>query len=195
MSEIEDETNLKEVILQELSVKENTISGLHRAMVERGLKLHRLVLTGYLRALTELEILEERDVTPSKLYSIGKKVSSDLYATIGKVALSMDPDEAPEIALNILYYLFGRPVFLREIERCGVLPPRSYKKVMPAERLKYISKLGRSGIAISANSFMLEPEIPDPSILGDTYIKILNEVFDLKRFSKDTEHNPQTTLQ
>ena len=68
MSVLEPGMILKASILQILAAKDCTISGIHNALREQGIEVHRLILTGYLRAMKDLEILEEQEVKPSKLY-------------------------------------------------------------------------------------------------------------------------------
>ncbi|MCL4452390.1 MAG: hypothetical protein M1327_07205 [Candidatus Thermoplasmatota archaeon] len=193
MSVLEPGINLKASILQILAAKDCTISGIHNALREQGIEVHRLILTGYLRALKDLEILDEQEVKPSKLYSLSKKTTSDIYSIVGKVASSIDEDKAPEIALGILSTMFNRPIFLREIERCGLISPRRYQKVVPPDRIKYIEKLGAAGVPVPPNSIMIEPDstfkIPD-----DIMMRILFEAFNLRRYSRESNKSPQQTL-
>ena len=193
MSVLEPGMNLKASILQILAAKDCTISGIHNALRDQGIEVHRLILTGYLRAMKDLEILEEQEVKPSKLYSLSTKTTSDIYNIVGRVASSIDEDKAPEIALGILSTLFNRPIFLREIERCGLISPRKYQKVVPPDRVKYIEKLGAAGVAVPPNSIMIEPDgtfkIPD-----DVMMRILYEAFNLKRYSRESNRSPQQTL-
>ena len=57
MTVLQTDIDLKESILQILAVRENTISGIHVKLKEMGIDTHRLVLTGYLRAMKDMEIL------------------------------------------------------------------------------------------------------------------------------------------
>jgi hypothetical protein len=193
MSVLEPPVNLKASILQILAAKNSTISGIQKALKEQGIEVHRLILTGYLRAMKDLEVLDEREVRPSKLYSLSTKTTSDIYSTVGKVATSIDEGKAPEIVLGILSTLFNRPIFIREIERCGLISPRKYRKVVPPDRIKYIEKLGAAGVAVPPNSIMIEPDdtfkIPD-----DVMFRLLFEAFNLKRYSRESNRSPQQTL-
>ncbi len=194
MTVLQTDTDLKESILQILAVRENTISGIHVKLKEMGIDTHRLVLTGYLRAMKDMEILVEKEIKPSKLYFISEKTSSDIYNIVGKVSQSINEESSPEIALSILFTLFKRPIFMREIERCGLLAPRRYNKVMPSDRLKYIEKLTRAGVSIPSNSIMIEPEGDSLRISDDILIRVLNEAFNLKRYSREYDRSPQQTL-
>ena len=194
MTVLQTDTDLKESILQILAVRENTISGIHVKLKEMGIDTHRLVLTGYLRAMKDMEILVEKEIKPSKLYFISEKTSSDIYNIVGKVSQSINEESSPEIALSILFTLFKRPIFMREIERCGLLAPRRYTKVMPSDRLKYIEKLTRAGVSIPSNSIMIEPEDDSLRISDDILLRVLNEAFNLKRYSREYDRSPQQTL-
>lgn len=68
---MEEKLNLK--LLKLLEGKQLSISGLSRELKAEGIDEHRLILTGYLRALRDLEILEEKDVPPSKIYALPEK--------------------------------------------------------------------------------------------------------------------------
>ena len=60
-------------VMELLDGKQLSISGLSRELKAEGIEEHRLVLTGYLRALRDLELLEETEVPPSKIYSLPEK--------------------------------------------------------------------------------------------------------------------------
>ncbi len=68
---MEEKLNLK--LLELLEGRRLSISGLSRELKARGIDEHRLVLTGYLRALRDLKILEEIEVPPSKIYALPAK--------------------------------------------------------------------------------------------------------------------------
>ncbi|MCL2863609.1 MAG: hypothetical protein FWE54_05975 [Methanimicrococcus sp.] len=47
-----------------------SISGITRELKARNLNEHRLIVTGYLRALHDLDCLNEFDLSPSKIYTL-----------------------------------------------------------------------------------------------------------------------------
>jgi hypothetical protein len=194
MKTLDANSDLKETILLILADQECTISGLHGKLKEKGIEIHRLVLTGYLRSMRDMEMLVEKEVKPSKLYYINDKVHSDIYSIVGRVSKSIDEERSPEIALSILFSLFGRPVFIREIERCGLPPPRKYSKVMPPERLKYIERLNKAGVSIPSNSVMVEPEEKSSTLSYDVMSRILDEAISIRRYAKENPGSPQQTL-
>lgn len=194
MTALKEEQEIRSTIMSILSNGDETISGLHKEISKRGLTMHRLVLTGYLRALKEMGLLDEKEIKPSKVYSLGKRSESDIYSVVGRISLLMDEERAPEVALHILYDLFERPIFMREIERCNVGSPRAYRRIIPEDRIHYLDKLNKSGIIIPQNSYMVEPN-DDPNWSQDqVFKKILFETFDLKRLARDIAKGPQRTL-
>ncbi len=195
MSSLSEEKDLKSLILTILSSGDETISGIHKEITGQGLKTHRLVLTGYLRALKDIGLLDEKEIKPSKVYSLGRRSGSDIYSIVGRIASLIDEERAPEVALRILYELLDRPVFMREVERCSVGSPRAYRRTVPDERMHYVEKLNRSGIMIPQNSYMVEPEDDYEDDGAQVFKKILFEAFDLKKLARDnSSKGPQKTL-
>lgn len=113
--------SFKNIIFQELEKSDKSISSLHRSLKENGHKVHRLVLTGYLKAMEEMGFLVSRDFPPSKVYSISATAEKDIYETVGIIIKNMDrPEETkPEIGFYFFQKLFRRPIFKAELERVG----------------------------------------------------------------------------
>lgn len=96
-------------ILELLADKQLSISGLTRELKAGGVDEHRLILTGYLRALRDLNILQEIEVPPSKIYAMPESsVDSQpeepaAAGTAGTAGLSENSrkPENPENAENI----------------------------------------------------------------------------------------------
>jgi len=99
-----------------------SISALAKELESKGFKHHRLILTGYLRAMTDLGHLKERDVPPSKIYQVSKALPDSVYELIGKTCrkMSNDPDD---LILCTLYKIFKRPIFESELKASGVNRP------------------------------------------------------------------------
>lgn len=133
---MEEKLNLK--LLELLEGKQLSISGLSRELKARGIDEHRLVLTGYLRALRDLEILEETEVPPSKIYALPEK-TTELLSEKGKGSRSpelSDPEEVYSIlkaqllkinldfripvGVYVVSRLFERPCFRRELKLIGI---------------------------------------------------------------------------
>ncbi|WNY26704.1 hypothetical protein MsAm2_04770 [Methanolapillus ohkumae] len=54
-----------------------SISGITRELKKRGIHEHRLIVTGYLRALNDLKRLNEFDLSPSKIYTLPSQMKLD----------------------------------------------------------------------------------------------------------------------
>ncbi|AKB55459.1 hypothetical protein A9239_10825 [Methanosarcina sp. A14] len=141
---MEEKLNFK--LLELLEGKQLSISGLSRELKAIGIDEHRLVLTGYLRALRDLEILEETEVPPSKIYALpekgkesssekGKESSSEkgkesrspelsdpeeIYFILRSQLLKIDLDFRIPVGVYVVSKLFERPCFRRELKLLGI---------------------------------------------------------------------------
>ncbi len=144
------EKNLKELILSYLKRSETSISGLARTLEEAGYKLHRLLLTGYLRALADLGYIRQKEIPPSKVYTVAAGRERNLYELLGEYCRDLEPDErkAASLCISVLQRLFRRPIFLREVRECGF--PRGYDSMMveQEERQEARKSLMKVGIKI-----------------------------------------------
>ncbi len=131
-----EKLNLK--VMELLDGKQLSISGLTRELKAEGIEEHRLVLTGYLRALRDLEFLNEREVPPSKIYALpekgktplpenGKEPSptasstpEDIYLISRNQLLKIDLDFRIPVGVYVIYRLFERPCFRRELKLAGI---------------------------------------------------------------------------
>lgn len=113
--------SLKGIIMQELDKDDKSISSLYRILKDEDHKLHRLVLTGYLKAMEDMGVLRSKEIPPSKVYSISITAEKDIYESIGEQCRNLEvPDvKRPAIAMYVLQKLLKRPVFLGEIRRMG----------------------------------------------------------------------------
>ena len=140
----EEKLNLK--LLKLLEGRQLSISGLSRVLKTEGIDEHRLVLTGYLRALRDLKILEEIEVPPSKLYSLPDKIkealsekaketlqekgkesklpepsdTEDIYSIFRTQLLKIDLDLRIPVGVYVISRLFERPCFRRELKLIGI---------------------------------------------------------------------------
>lgn len=144
------EESMKELLLSYLKSSETSISGLARRLEEDGYKLHRLLLTGYLRALADLGYVREKDIPPSKVYTIASGREKNLYEMLGEFCRDFEVDErkAAKLAVSVLQRLFRRPIFLREVRECGF--PSGYESLMveQEEREEARKSLMKVGIKI-----------------------------------------------
>lgn len=182
-------------ILQILSNGENSISGVLKELNSMGTEMHRLMLTGYLKAMADLGILRERDIKPSKIYSIDMSSKRDIYSIVGSVSREFGEDLMADHALTLLGTIFGRPVFLKEIERCNVGLPRNYRKVVPPKRKQYIEQLSKVGLAIPESNFMMEPTSNrDAKTVNHLLRLLIAQGFDLREEYMGKNNSVQKTL-
>jgi DNA-binding HxlR family transcriptional regulator len=115
------DSSFRGVIMQQLSTEDKSISSLHRTLADEGYKVHRLVLTGYLKAMEDMGVLKAKDIPPSKVYSICTSVQRDVYQSVGERCRNLEvaDERKPAIALYVFQRLFKRPVFLGEMQRAG----------------------------------------------------------------------------
>lgn len=194
MDSLKAPKTLKEEIISELVEEEKSISGLQKSLETKGVNTHRLVLTGYLKALVDVGILKEKEIKPSRIYSVQTVPGKDLYELVGTASKRISREDAGDHALELLYYLFNRPVFVREIERCDVDLPRHYKTVVPARRLEYIARLNEQGIKIPQNNMMMEPLARDAPKLIIMLRDLISISLDVKRYIMPDQEGTQTTL-
>lgn len=140
---MEEKLNLK--LLELLEGRQLSISGLSRELKAGGIDEHRLILTGYLRALRDLNILAEIEVPPSKIYSLPEKVeeylpekieepspekgkerkhsegdSEDVYSIFKSQLLKIDLDLRIPVGVYVVSRLFERPCFRKELKLMGI---------------------------------------------------------------------------
>ncbi len=174
------EENLKELILSYLKRSEASISGLARNLAADGYKLHRLLLTGYLRALADMGYVREKEIPPSKVYVVASGRERNLYELVGDACRDLEPDErkAASLAISVLQRLFHRPIFLREVQECGF--PRGYESLIvdQEEREESRKKLMKVGIKIPIS----EPAYKVAEKRDDRREEILTQLI-LERFA------------
>jgi hypothetical protein len=131
-----EKLNLK--VIELLDGRQLSISGLSRELKAGGIEEHRLVLTGYLRALRDLELLEEIEVPPAKIYALpekgrelppeksrelrpaGSSNPEDIYLIFRTQLLKIDLDFRIPVGVYVISRLFERPCFRRELKLAGV---------------------------------------------------------------------------
>ncbi|AKB85900.1 hypothetical protein [Methanococcoides methylutens] len=113
-----------------LEKKQLSISGISRELKAEGFDEHRLILTGYLRALRDMNKLNEVEIPPSKIYVCvegSETLDNDLYSMMAKHLHSLDPDSRFPVAVCILSSIFERPIFKEELKIMGVNDPHIRK--------------------------------------------------------------------
>lgn len=112
-----------------------SISGITRELKSRDFNEHRLIVTGYLRALKDMDYLNEFDLSPSKIYTlktdeknavaftkVKKEVkTADIYSLVGdKLSKMTSAATKIETAVYIFMTLFDRPCFESELNAAGI---------------------------------------------------------------------------
>ena len=83
------EKDLRDLVIEVLKKDPTSISGLARELSGRGVKMHRLELTGYLKALADLDILKQKDIKPAKVFSVSGARERSLYEMVGDCVNAM----------------------------------------------------------------------------------------------------------
>ena len=183
---------LKEDIFDILKNDGKSISALSRDLEERGINIHRLILTGYLRALTDYNYLKEKEVPPAKVYMPVKGKEKDIYEMVGEFSRKLET--GPDADLLVLYCLsrlFKRPVFFEELRKAGVRDMPSAKQV-GIERQEAKKFIQRAGLKV--NDLNLVYRHDDPA-MASRYEDVLSMVLcDLMSFSRLVRDTKQTKL-
>lgn len=106
-----------------LKGRQLSISGVTRELKEKGIDEHRLVMTGYLRALKDLRKLNEVEIPPSKVYSlveVEQVDTGDIYSLIAENIKSLESAFMIPVAAYVLSKTLERPVFKEEFIRMGI---------------------------------------------------------------------------
>jgi hypothetical protein len=113
--------NLKDLIVSSVRTRERSISAMAKDLAVIGYKFHRLYLAGYLKALSDVGVLREKEIPPAKVYTASTYRGKSLYECVGEKVRAVEPDPRaqPRLAASVLSRLFRRPVFLRELRECG----------------------------------------------------------------------------
>jgi len=116
------EKDMKELILEILKKDQMSISGVSRELASKGVRLHRLELTGYLKALADMNVLKSKDIKPAKVFSASASREKNLYELVGEScsAYAKTADQRATLAAFCLQRLFKRAVFDMEVKRCGL---------------------------------------------------------------------------
>jgi hypothetical protein len=179
--------DLRELITEVLKMDPASISGISRKLAAKGVKIHRLELTGYLKALADLNILKEKDIKPAKVFSMSTGGERSLYQMIGdSVAAHAVQADRATLATYCLQKLFRRAVFEMEVRRCGIEGTADGRKATPDERSDAKSILTRIGYKVPNSDI---PTIVEAD-LEDEFVKVLTDVM-LERFNMRT-HTKET---
>ncbi len=182
------EKDLKELILDILRKDQMSISGVSRELTSKGLKLHRLELSGYLKALADLNVLKEKDIKPAKVFSASTTRERNLFEMIGDSCAdyARTADERATLAAFCLQKIFRRAVFDMEVRRCGVEGVVEGRKASAEERSEAKSILARLGYKVPNSDVptIVEKDLEGPflQVLADVTV----ERFNARAYMKQT---------
>jgi len=196
--------NLNEKINDVLAERQLSISAITRELKEKGFVEHRLVLTGYLRALRDLKKLQEIEVPPSKVYKRldYQEKSTDIYSIIGDQIKNLDMEIRLPLAICIVSKLFKRPVFRDELLHLGINSKNIANCLESSTCMVTVSrdenlKLYRSEITripIHANDPAYEIKAEDAKLISMANIVLLETIKDLVDISGLIPKTKQTKL-
>jgi hypothetical protein len=109
-----------DILTSLLSHQQLSISSVARELKKNGYGEHRLILTGYLRALHDTGHLEEVDIPPAKVYTFKANPKGDIYSIVKEHLIHIDISERLMLSVYILSSLFHRPCFKHELELLGI---------------------------------------------------------------------------
>ncbi len=173
--------NMKDLIFTYLKENETSISGLARMLARDGYKVHRLVLTGYLKALADVGMLKQKEIPPSKVYTVTSNSDKSIYDVVREKCRSLEVDdkEAATIGCYILQNLLRRPIFLQEIRQFGFGDTVLAKRVTGEERSEARKMLAQNGFRLPTNdpAYLVDPEKDYEEVMDWVLHMILIEEF------------------
>jgi len=165
-----------------LARKQMSISSIARELKKTGYDYHRLIITGYLRALHDMGHLDEIDIPPSIVYTLKTSAKRDIYTIVKEHLKYFDAPERLEIAVFILSSLFRRPCFKHELELLGIEPRKTDKvKESKDSRLKeHRAAVTRIKIPHDDPAYELSGGDSNVQLKGnEVLIDIISELMDL----------------
>ncbi len=147
------EKNLKDLIVSSVRTKERSISALAKDLTGVGYKFHRLFLAGYLKALADCGVLREKEIPPAKVYTTSTYRGRTLYDSVGEKVRAAETDARAQarLAVSVLFRLFRRPVFLRELRECGFDPVADLPVAPKEEREEARRALAKLHVQVPTN--------------------------------------------
>lgn len=161
--EFEQGVSLRDVVTDILRDGHASISQVGKALRERGVKMHRLAVAGYLKALADDGYLEEREVPPAKTYRLRPgRAPRSLYEVVGeRSGQAAAPADAVRLTVQTLVDLFHRPIFREELKRAGYAPGPGLEEVTGDERQTARRTLSGTPLKLPFNDPAFRPEYRD----------------------------------
>lgn len=185
---------LKDLIFEILTSDGKSISALSRELENNGIVMHKLILTGYLRALADLNLLKEKDIPPSKLYVPVKVRDWDIYELVGECSRNLcHGSEADLLITHTLCKLFKRAVFMEELKKAGVREQPGFEQASREEKQEAKKVLQRTNLKVADSSpaYFYNNDEKFAEIYDDLLTQMLNQLIEINQYAKQTK---QTTL-
>lgn len=179
------EKSLGEIILDLVKNDPMSISGITRELKHHGQDFHKLVVTGYLKAYTDMGLLRERDLPPSKIYYKSTPHKKDLYESIGEKVGELDLSKRNQtlVAIYILGKLFNRPVFKQELNRCGFAGDIDAPSADPDRITEARKILSKAGFKLPRNEPAYESKLTYDHEFLEIILQIFSEQFGVKKLT------------
>ena len=177
------------IVLETLTDEGKSISALAKDLNGKGIKINRLLLTGYLRALTDLKIVKEKNVPPAKIYIPLRGKERDFFIIIGDKARQLfEPQNVESVILYSLNRLTKRAIFAEELARAGIEGNYPGRPATPEERLEARKVLVKSGFKVpdSSRAYYYEGPSLEPE-LSALMESLLVENYDVSYLVKETK--------
>ncbi|MGC8663538.1 MAG: hypothetical protein ACP5SF_03215 [Thermoplasmata archaeon] len=172
---------LRETIIEILNQEEMSISSISKKLEKEGFKIHRLILTGYLQALRDLNILKEKEIQPSKIYTVMRIEEKNIYEILTE--FFTDHPESGDLCVFVLYKFFKRPILKWEIDRCGASKPEFAERVYGESRKETIDVFDALGIPITKNMPAYVPKKDYYNEYMDIMTQLIIRTFNLQKYT------------
>lgn len=183
------ERDLRLIILEILKEDGKSISAISRELDERGYELHRLILTGYLRAMTDLNVLKEKEIPPAKIYVTSKVREQNVYEVIGEKARQLygEGEKTDKLVLYALNRLFHRAVFSDEMSKAGIRTSPGHE-ASKEERQEAKQALIRSGFRVpdSLKAYVIEG-VELEKDCSELIVRLLADLYNISYLVKETK--------
>jgi DNA-binding HxlR family transcriptional regulator len=187
------EKDLRAIIIECLKDGDKSISRISRDLKATGHDYHRLVVTGYLKAMADLGVVKEKPIPPSKVYSLVLSKSKNIYELLGSLVKARNLGYKKEALLcaQVLEALFKRPIFLSELNLCGYDEPQGARKISAEERTDVKDLLTNAGLKVGPKEPAFSCKRPFLEETEDALAELVLEMSGTKALRKGTK---QTTL-
>ncbi len=183
------ERNLKDLVVSYIRDQERSISALTKKLEEDGYSFHRLFVTGYLKALSDMGVLREKEIPPAKVYTASAHREANVYEMVGDRCREATRDESAQsrLAVATLQRLFRRPVFLREMREAGFAGAVDAPAGPKEEREEARRALAKLGLQIPTNEPAYRVEERRNDVRDAILCDIIVERFGLTPLVLDTK--------